>query len=68
FETFTVYMGHRLGYYATLAGNEWTTIAELAEKPEPLCGPTRSSATRPTRVSARWKFCRSRIFSFGSTD
>ena len=22
FETFTVYMGHRLGYYATLAG-EW---------------------------------------------
>jgi SAM-dependent methyltransferase len=32
FETFTVYMGHRLGYYATLAGNEWTTIAELSEK------------------------------------
>ena len=32
FETFTVYMGHRLGYYATLAGNQWTTIAELAEK------------------------------------
>lgn len=32
FETFTVYKGHRLGYYATLAGNEWTTIAELAEK------------------------------------
>ncbi|MFY9706470.1 MAG: hypothetical protein WAJ95_11175 [Desulfobacterales bacterium] len=25
-------MGHRLGYYATLAGNEWTTIAKLAEK------------------------------------
>ncbi|MEN8807004.1 MAG: SAM-dependent methyltransferase, partial [Desulfobacterales bacterium] len=32
FETFTVYMGHRLGYYATLAGNGWTTIAELADK------------------------------------
>ena len=32
FETFTVYIGHRLGYYATLAGNEWTTIADLADK------------------------------------
>ena len=32
FETFTVYIGNRLGYYATLAGNEWTTIAELADK------------------------------------
>jgi hypothetical protein len=32
FETFTVYIGHRLGYHATLAGNEWTTIAELADE------------------------------------
>ena len=32
FEIFSIYMGHQLGYYAALAGNGWTTPAQLAEK------------------------------------
>lgn len=32
FEIFSIYMGHRLGYYTALAGNDWTTIAQLSEK------------------------------------
>ena len=32
FETFTVYIGHLLGYYAALAEAESTTVLELAEK------------------------------------
>jgi hypothetical protein len=31
-ETFTVYMGHRLGHYATLGENGCPSIAELADK------------------------------------
>lgn len=62
-------MGHRLGDYATLAGNEWTIIAELAEKTGTVMrADTLKRYAADARVSARWKFCRSRIFSFGSTD
>ncbi|MBL0712580.1 MAG: hypothetical protein JJV98_02660 [Desulfosarcina sp.] len=30
FETFTIYMGHRLGYYAVLSDARGATVAELA--------------------------------------
>jgi 2-polyprenyl-3-methyl-5-hydroxy-6-metoxy-1,4-benzoquinol methylase len=32
FEIFTVYIGHRLGFYEAMASGEWLTSAELASK------------------------------------
>lgn len=32
FNIFAIYIGHQLGYYRTLAANEWMTSSELAEQ------------------------------------
>jgi hypothetical protein len=64
FETFTFYMGHRLGYYATLAGNEWTTIAELAEKTGTGYAGRHDQALRGRRGFLRGGNSADREFSF----